>query len=171
MLTLLSLILEGVLQLATSLLGVIGMRTKSRKILQHFKYISTSFNNICTGNIASIFLLTRKELSSFFNQLLAVLCSFDMVYLLTMMLEAIRNLGLETSVHVIIFSYLLYPLNAIAMMGSIYMTIVIGFERYQNETVYTVQRDGLTFQNFYSKKKIFVQNGFSFSWNSKCRLN
>ena len=90
------------------------------------------------GNIASIFLLTRKELSSFFNQLLAVLCTFDMVYLLTMMLEAIRNLGLETSVHVIIFSYLLYPLNAIAMMGSIYMTIVIGFERYfyVNQTVY-----------------------------------
>ena len=82
-----------------------------------------------TGNIASIFLLTRKELSSFFNQLLAILCTFDMIYLLTMMLEAIRNLGLETSAHVVLFSYLLYPLNAIAMMGSIYMTIVIGFER------------------------------------------
>ena len=133
MLTLLSLILEGVLQLATSLLGVIGTRAKTRKIIHYFKIyfhlISTS-NIVCTGNIASIFLLTRKELSSFFNQLLAALCTFDMVYLLTMMLEAIRNLGLETSVHVIMFSYLLYPLNAIAMMGSIYMTIVIGFERY-----------------------------------------
>ena len=88
------------------------------------------FPFVCTGNIASIFLLTRKELSSFFNQLLAVLCTFDMIYLVTMMLEAIRNLGFETSVHMIIFSYLLYPLNAFAMMGSIYMTIVIGFERY-----------------------------------------
>ena len=88
------------------------------------------FPFVCTGNIASIFLLTRKELSSFFNQLLAVLCTCDMIYLVTMMLEAIRNLGFETSVHMIIFSYLLYPLNAFAMMGSIYMTIVIGFERY-----------------------------------------
>ena len=37
MLTLLSLILEGVLQLATSLLGVIGKRAKAREILHHFK--------------------------------------------------------------------------------------------------------------------------------------
>ena len=98
--------------------------------MQKYLIFTLHLTFIFTGNIASIFLLTRKELSSFFNQLLAVLCTFDMIYLLTMMLEAIRNLGLETSVHVIIFSYLLYPLNAIAMMGSIYMTIVIGFERY-----------------------------------------
>ena len=121
MLTLLSLILEGVLQLGTSLLGVIGI--KKRATFQLIEHV------FLTGNIASIFLLTRKELSSFFNQLLAILCTFDMIYLLTMMLEAIRNLGLETSAHVVLFSYLLYPLNAIAMMGSIYMTIVIGFER------------------------------------------
>ena len=129
MLTLLSLILEGVLQLATSLLGVIGTREKNSQNTPSLQIYFHLIYHFYTGNIASIFLLTRKELSSFFNQLLAVLCTFDMVYLLTMMLEAIRNLGLETSVHVIIFSYLLYPLNAIAMMGSIYMTIVIGFER------------------------------------------
>ena len=81
------------------------------------------------GNAASIFLLTRKELQSFFNQLLAMLCTFDMVYLLTMFLEALRNLGLETPTHIIVFSYFLYPVNAIAMMGSIYMTMVVGLER------------------------------------------
>ena len=81
------------------------------------------------GNAASIFLLTRKELHGFFNQLLAMLCTFDMVYLLTMFLEALRNLGLETPTHLIMFSYFLYPVNAIAMMGSIYMTMVVGLER------------------------------------------
>ena len=74
-------------------------------------------------------MLTRKELSSFFNHLLAALCLFDMIYLITMMLEALRNLGLESSAHTIIFPSFLYPLNAIIMMASIYMTLVIGLER------------------------------------------
>ena len=52
-----------------------------------------------------------------------------LVYLLTMLLEALRNLGLETAAHIILFSHFLYPLNAIAMMGSIYMTMVVGLER------------------------------------------
>ena len=52
-----------------------------------------------------------------------------MVYLLTMFLEALRNLGLETPTHLIMFSYFFYPVNAIAMMGSIYMTMVVGLER------------------------------------------
>ena len=95
-------------------------------VISDFDSSTVSFNS---AEAASIFLLSRKELSSFFNQLLAVLCTFDMIYLLTMLLESVRNLGLETSVHIIIFSYFLYPLNAIAMMSSIYMTIVIGFER------------------------------------------
>ena len=83
----------------------------------------------CSGNAASVFLLTRKELSSFFNHLLAALCLFDMIYLFTMMLEALRNLGLESSTHTIIFPSFLYPINAIIMMASIYMTLVIGLER------------------------------------------
>ena len=90
--------------------------------------IETNYNDT-PGNAASIFLLTRKELHSFFNQLLAALCLFDLVYLLTMLLEALRNLGLETAAHIILFSHFLYPLNAIAMMGSIYMTMVVGLER------------------------------------------
>ena len=47
-----------------------------------------------------------------------------------MMLEALRNLGLESSAHTIIFPSFLYPLNAIIMMASIYMTLVIGLERF-----------------------------------------
>ena len=104
-LTLLSFLLEGVLQFIISGLGILG-------------------------NTASIFLLTRKELSSFFNQLLVVLVMYDLIYLLSMMLGSLIKLGLESDIHTILFPYVLYPLNAISMMGSIYMTMAVGMERY-----------------------------------------
>ena len=104
-LTLLSFLLEGVLQFIISGLGILG-------------------------NTASIFLLTRKELSSFFNQLLVVLVMYDLIYLLSMMLESLIKLGLDSDIHTILFPYVLYPLNAISMMGSIYMTMAVGMERY-----------------------------------------
>ena len=66
-----SFLLEGVLQMVISMLGVLG-------------------------NIASIFILTRPQLRSCFNQLLAVLASYDLLYLITMLLESLRRLGLET---------------------------------------------------------------------------
>ena len=59
-----------------------------------------------------------------------------MIYLATMMLEALRNLGLESSTHTIIFPSFLYPLNAIIMMASIYMTMVIGLERLGHCIIY-----------------------------------
>ena len=105
-LTLLSFLLEGVVQFIISSLGILG-------------------------NTASIFLLTRRELQSFFNQLLMVLVVFDLVYLITMMLESIRKFGLESELHTLLLPHLLYPLNAISMMGSIYMTMVVGMERYR----------------------------------------
>ena len=57
-----SFLLEGVLQMVISMLGVLG-------------------------NIASIFILTRPQLRSCFNQLLAVLASYDLSHLITMLLE------------------------------------------------------------------------------------
>ena len=43
------------------------------------------------GNVAAIFLLTRPKIrSTFFNQLLVVLATWDLVYILTMALEAAR---------------------------------------------------------------------------------
>ena len=134
LLTLLSFGVEGLLQLVISLLGMSGesgvftIQTSDSPTI----YQSKSLNLLIfpkPGNATSVFLLTRKELSSFFNHLLAVLCLFDLLYLFTMMLEALRNLGFESSAHTIIFSSFLYPLNAICLMASIYMTLVIGLER------------------------------------------
>ena len=93
-----------------------------------FRFIISSLG-IC-GNAASIFILTRRELHGFFNQLLVVLVMFDLVYLITTMLESMVKLGIESDIHTYLFPYLLYPLNAISMMGSIYMTMAVGLERY-----------------------------------------
>ena len=100
-----SFLLEGVSQMIISTLGVLG-------------------------NIVSIFLLTRPELRSCFNQLLAVLASFDLLYLITMLLESMRKVGLETEPQLLLFPYILYPLNSIAMTGSIFMTVGVATERY-----------------------------------------
>ncbi|XP_023336386.1 FMRFamide receptor [Eurytemora carolleeae] len=84
----------------------------------------------CIGNAVSIFLLSRRDLSNSFNQLLATLATFDLIYLATMLLEALRRFGLESRVHLYSFPYFLYPLNSISLTGSIYMTMAIAIERY-----------------------------------------
>ena len=104
-LNLLSFLLDGVLQFIISCLGILG-------------------------NVTSIFILTRKELYSFFNQLLVVLVMYDLIYLITTMIESTTKLGVEHEAHTFLFPYLLYPLNAMSMMGSIYMTMAVGLERY-----------------------------------------
>ena len=100
-----SFFLEGVLQFIISVLGMLG-------------------------NIAAIFLLTRSKLSSFFNQLLAILASYDLIYLFTMVMESVRRLGFETDIQLFLFPFFLYPLNSIALTGSIFMTVALATERY-----------------------------------------
>ena len=84
-------------------------------------------------------------------QLLAVLAGCDLVYLVTMLLESIRKFGLETRffisspisvfasisflsrLHLLLIPYLLFPLNAISMMASVYMTLALAVERFPFE--------------------------------------
>ena len=77
-----------------------------------------------------MFVLTRKALRNFFNQLLVVLSVYDIVYCFTMMLESLTKLGLDSAFHTLLFPHFLYPLGSISMTGSIYMTMVVGIERY-----------------------------------------
>ena len=58
-----------------------------------------------------------------FNKLLAALAIFDLVYLLTMLMESISKVGYRSEFHDLIFPHILHPLNSISMMCSIYMTI------------------------------------------------
>ncbi|TRY80550.1 hypothetical protein TCAL_10965, partial [Tigriopus californicus] len=71
------------------------------------------------------------DMRNSFNLLLIVLSCFDNVYLLGGILEAIRrDFGLATKSHIILFPYFLYPVQSIAMTGSILLTVTIALERY-----------------------------------------
>ena len=86
------------------------------------------------GNVAAIFLLTRPQIrTTFFNQLLTVLATWDLVYIVTMMLDAVEKLSpdLETIPHyTVVFPVFLYPLNNITMTGSIFTTVGVTLERF-----------------------------------------
>ena len=76
-------LLNGVVQLALCIAG----NQETANIFCHIKIFSAG----TLGNIAAIFLLTRPKIrSTFFNQLLVVLATWDLVYILTMALEAAR---------------------------------------------------------------------------------
>ena len=66
-----------------------------------------------------------------FNMLLVSLICFDSWYLFGSILENFRrNFGLGTDVHTMIFPHFLYPVQSVAMSGSIFMTVAIALERY-----------------------------------------
>ena len=82
------------------------------------------------GNVGSVVILSGKEMRNSFNWLLIGLACFDNVYLLGSILESFRkDFEMETHTHVILFPYLFYPMQTIAMTGSILMTVAIAFER------------------------------------------
>ena len=85
------------------------------------------------GNIIASIIITRKEMRNSFNLLLVSLACFDSTYLLGSILESIRKpnaFGVSSEVHIMLFPYLLYPANQIAISGSIFMTVAIAWERY-----------------------------------------
>ena len=85
------------------------------------------------GNILASVIITRKEMRNSFNLLLVSLACFDSTYLLGSILDSLRKpniFGLASEAHIILFPYLLYPLNQIAISGSIFMTVAIAWERY-----------------------------------------
>ena len=47
---------------------------------------------------------------------------------------------MESEAHVVLFPYLLYPVHAIGMTGSVLLTVAIALERYVAE-VFVVSRD------------------------------
>lgn len=85
------------------------------------------------GNILACVIITRKEMRNSFNLLLVSLACFDSTYLIGSILDSLRKpniFGLVSEAHIILFPYLLYPVNQIAISGSIFMTVAIAWERY-----------------------------------------
>ena len=77
------------------------------------------------GNTIAILLLLGKSLRNSFNKLIAILAIFHLIYLLTILPESLRKLGLHTENHIIVST-----LNSISLMCSIYMTIGVTLERF-----------------------------------------
>ena len=82
------------------------------------------------GNAISILLLLSVRMRNSFNKLLAILAVFDLVYLVTMMMDSLRDLGLHSYFQTLMFPHFIYPLNSISLMCSIYMTLIVALERY-----------------------------------------
>ena len=82
------------------------------------------------GNAISILLLLSVRMRNSFNKLLAILAVFDLVYLVTMMMDSLRDLGLHSYIQTLMFPHFIFPLNSISLMCSIYMTLIVALERY-----------------------------------------
>ena len=83
------------------------------------------------GNIFSSFVLARKTMRNSFNLLLIVLAIYDNTYLVCSILQSFRKqFGLDSDLHTILFPWFLYPMQMMAMTGSILMTVAIALERY-----------------------------------------
>ena len=92
------------------------------------------------GNIVSIPVLLSKEQKGVFYMTLTILTFFDSIFNVTDILESIRKIHYDRSscaemsftqgLHLLLWPQFLYPLRPIAMICSIYMTIVLAIERY-----------------------------------------
>ena len=68
---------------------------------------------------------------SIFNRILVFLAVFDNIFIFCSILEAVRkNFGpLHHVAHVYAFAYFLYQLQAMAIVSSIFTTVVLALER------------------------------------------
>ena len=84
-----------------------------------------------TGNCVAIPILLSKRLSSIFNRILICLAAFDNIFIICSLLEAIRkNFGpIHEMIHSYAFAYFLYQLQSVAIVSSIFTTIVLALER------------------------------------------
>ena len=86
---------EGVAQTVISILGIIG-------------------------NVLAGYILSRKEMRNSFNLLLVTLACFDSTYLFGSILESFRKpFKMGSNVHIMMFPYVLYPFNQIAITGQV----------------------------------------------------
>ena len=121
---------------------------KQELILEHFEWwIETvgHFGVGCFGillNCLTIFVLARPNMrKSFFNRLLVVLAVFDSVYLICEVSECFRH-RYETLVQQHLFVNFVYEIRQIAFSSSIYMTVILAYERYhalKDPTTYRIR--------------------------------
>ena len=103
--------MEGVIQIVINVIGIIA-------------------------NLLAIPVLLSRKLTNVFNRTLAILAIFDAIFNLCDILESVRMYhgGGCRSSHIYLFPYVLYPLQNVTMVASIYTTVVVAVERYHAVT-------------------------------------
>ena len=106
---------------------------------ESFAWWLDGFSSVVIGfvgiilNVTSIVVLWGSDLAaSFFNWLLVCLAMFDILFLLSGILEAFRGhiLAESTALYNQLFVHFLFPFRSIVMCCSIYMTVILALERY-----------------------------------------
>ena len=82
------------------------------------------------ANCAAVPILLSRRLANVFNRTLAILAIWDTLYIVLDVLESIRQYYEDGYWHNHLFPYVLYPCQNIAMVTSIYLTVIIALERY-----------------------------------------
>ena len=89
---------------------------------------------MCVNVIGIVILSDRKMKNIFFNQLLMCLAVFDIIFLICCLNDSFRKQIVEDLCdmegHQKYLLLVLYPARQMAMFGSIYMTMIIAYERY-----------------------------------------
>ena len=76
-------------------------------------------------------ILLSKRMNSIFNRMLVCLSAFDNIFIICSLLETIRkNLGpIHEQIQTYAYAYFLYQLQSVAIVSSIFTTIVLALER------------------------------------------
>ena len=88
-------------------------------------------------NLTAIFIISRHNtLHNTFNLLLVTLFIFDSTYLVTTLANQsfMKQFNMATKSYIIMYPYFMHPLKHISFTSSIFMTIVIAYERYSSIT-------------------------------------
>ena len=88
-----------------------------------------------TSHVANLtlllFLIFREMRKHSFNQMLIGLAMFDLCFIVCGVPVHITPIfSLENRLYLLLYAYFLYPFTAVALTGSIYMTMAITIERF-----------------------------------------
>ena len=121
----------------SSMCNVSHMTLENEQFFEEYNWWVETIGNLsfgCVGvflNLATIIVLSSSTmLNNFFNRLLICLAVFDTLYLSCEISEVFRHRH-HTFIQQQIFVYFTYPMRNIFMFSSVYMTVVLAFERYQ----------------------------------------
>ena len=142
---------------------------EQKQFFKNYSWWVETIGNLSFGsfglflNLVTIIILSSSTMwNNFFNRLLICLAVFDILYLSCEISEVFRHRH-NTFLQQKMFVNLVYPMRNIFMFSSVYMTVVLAFERYQAITdpvKYRVKMVGTTMN---SQLLINVVPGILFS--------